>query len=78
MKLLRGGCMERREESAMGFGAADEGEMTSRGDLLFYSDRIIRLLVEGLNHLPVMPKTATTATVSACGSYGSRWGNVAG
>ena len=52
---------------------------TSRGDFLFYSDRIIRLLVEeGLNHLPVLPKTAKIAMVSACGSYGSRWGNVAG
>ncbi|KAH9887735.1 PRTase-like protein [Cubamyces lactineus] len=36
---------------------------TSRGDFLFYSDRIIRLLVEeGLNHLPVVPKTVTTPT----------------
>ena len=39
---------------------------TSRGDFLFYSDRIIRLLVEeGLNHLPVIPKTVTTPTVRA-------------
>ena len=38
---------------------------TSRGDFLFYSDRIIRLLVEeGLNHLPVLPKTVETPTVS--------------
>ena len=38
---------------------------TSRGDFLFYSDRIIRLLVEeGLNHLPVVPKTVETPTVS--------------
>lgn len=38
---------------------------TSRGDFLFYSDRIIRLLVEeGLNHLPVVPKTVQTPTVS--------------
>jgi len=38
---------------------------TSRGDFLFYSDRIIRLLVEeGLNHLPVIPKTVETPTVS--------------
>ena len=52
---------------------------TARGDFLFYSDRIIRLLVEeGLNHLPVLPKTPTMPTVSAYGSYGSRWGNVAG
>lgn len=36
----------------------------SRGDFLFYSDRIIRLLVEeGLNHLPVVPKTVETPTV---------------
>ena len=39
---------------------------TSRGDFLFYSDRIIRLLVEeGLNHLPVIPKTVTTPMVRA-------------
>ncbi|KAJ3755881.1 uracil phosphoribosyltransferase-domain-containing protein [Lentinula raphanica] len=38
---------------------------TSRGDFLFYSDRIIRLLVEeGLNHLPVVQKTVTTPTGS--------------
>lgn len=38
---------------------------TPRGDFLFYSDRIIRLLVEeGLNHLPVIPKTVQTPTVS--------------
>lgn len=37
---------------------------TSRGDFLFYSDRIIRLLVEeGLNHLPVIAKTVETPTV---------------
>jgi hypothetical protein len=37
---------------------------TSRADFLFYSDRIIRLLVEeGLNHLPVIPKTVETPTV---------------
>ncbi|KAF8306239.1 PRTase-like protein [Clavulina sp. PMI_390] len=36
---------------------------TSRGDFIFYSDRIIRLLVEeGLNHLPVIPKTVETPT----------------
>ncbi|KAK0187114.1 armadillo/beta-catenin/plakoglobin [Armillaria mellea] len=36
---------------------------TSRGDFLFYSDRIIRLLVEeGLNHLPVVKRTVTTPT----------------
>ena len=40
---------------------------TSRGDFLFYSDRIIRLLVEeGLNHLPVLPKTVVTPTVRVC------------
>lgn len=37
---------------------------TSRGDFLFYSDRIIRLLVEeGLNHLPVVKKVVGTPTV---------------
>ena len=49
---------------------------TSRGDFLFYSDRIIRLLVEeGLNHLPVVPKTVETPTVCVC-SFGlvSVWG----
>jgi uracil phosphoribosyltransferase len=41
---------------------------TSRADFLFYSDRIIRLLVEeGLNHLPVIPKTVETPTV--CATY---------
>jgi len=39
---------------------------TSRGDFLFYSDRIIRLLVEeGLNHLPVVEKTVETPTVNS-------------
>lgn len=43
---------------------------TSRGDFLFYSDRIIRLLVEeSLNHLPVVPKTVETPTVSCCLLY---------
>jgi uracil phosphoribosyltransferase len=38
---------------------------TSRGDFLFYSDRIIRLLVEeGLNHLPVVKRSVETPTVS--------------
>ena len=37
---------------------------TSRGDFLFYSDRIIRLLVEeGLNHLPVVARSVETPTV---------------
>lgn len=37
---------------------------TSRGDFLFYSDRIIRLLVEeGLNHLTVVKKSVVTPTV---------------
>ena len=41
---------------------------TSRGDFIFYSDRIIRLLVEeGLNHLPVVPKVVETPTVGATG-----------
>ncbi|ODQ79875.1 hypothetical protein BABINDRAFT_180377 [Babjeviella inositovora NRRL Y-12698] len=36
---------------------------TRRPDFVFYADRIIRLLVEeGLNHLPVEPKTITTPT----------------
>ncbi|KZP05338.1 PRTase-like protein [Athelia psychrophila] len=36
---------------------------TSRGDFLFYSDRIIRLLVEeALNHLPVVAKSVQTPT----------------
>ena len=34
---------------------------TDRADFIFYSNRIIRLLVEeGLNHLPVMEHTVTT------------------
>lgn len=34
---------------------------TARGDFVFYSNRIIRLLVEeGLNHLPVKEMTITT------------------
>jgi uracil phosphoribosyltransferase len=34
---------------------------TSRADFIFYSNRIIRLLVEeGLNHLPVIEHTITT------------------
>ncbi|KAF8833942.1 PRTase-like protein [Paxillus ammoniavirescens] len=38
---------------------------TSRGDFIFYSNRIIRLLVEeGLNHLPVIPKAVETPTGS--------------
>lgn len=38
---------------------------TPRGDFLFYSDRIIRLLVEeGLNHLPVVERTVETPTGS--------------
>ncbi|KAG9294149.1 hypothetical protein G9A89_021508 [Geosiphon pyriformis] len=36
---------------------------TPRGDFIFHSDRIIRLLVEeGLNHLPVVEKTIITPT----------------
>ncbi|KAI9317631.1 PRTase-like protein [Dichotomocladium elegans] len=36
---------------------------TTRSDFIFYADRIIRLLVEeGLNHLPVVPKTVQTPT----------------
>ncbi|PWN92359.1 PRTase-like protein [Acaromyces ingoldii] len=38
-------------------------ESTSRSDFIFYSDRIIRLLVEeGLNHLPTLEKTVNTPT----------------
>jgi uracil phosphoribosyltransferase len=34
---------------------------TPRADFIFYSNRIIRLLVEeGLNHLPTVPRTITT------------------
>ncbi|KAH3901358.1 Uracil phosphoribosyltransferase [Saccharomycodes ludwigii] len=37
--------------------------LTKRPDFIFYSDRIIRLLVEeGLNHLPVAPLTVSTET----------------
>ena len=36
---------------------------TAMSDFIFYSDRIIRLLVEeGLNQLPVEDKTITTPT----------------
>ncbi|SNX85863.1 probable FUR1 - uracil phosphoribosyltransferase [Melanopsichium pennsylvanicum] len=39
---------------------------TPRSDFIFYSDRIIRLLVEeGLNHLPTIPKTVMTPTGSS-------------
>lgn len=35
--------------------------LTTRGDFIFYSNRIIRLLVEeGLNHLPTTPCVVTT------------------
>jgi uracil phosphoribosyltransferase len=44
---------------------------TARGDFLFYSDRIIRLLVEeGLNHLPVVPKSIVTPTGSTYDGVG--------
>ncbi|KAF9074676.1 PRTase-like protein [Rhodocollybia butyracea] len=44
---------------------------TSRGDFLFYSDRIIRLLVEeGLNHLPVVKKSVVTPTGSTYDGVG--------
>jgi len=44
---------------------------TKRGDFLFYSDRIIRLLVEeGLNHLPVVPKTIETPTGASYAGVG--------
>jgi hypothetical protein len=46
---------------------------TSRGDFIFYSDRIIRLLVEeGLNHLPVVPRVVETPTVRAPPERGVR------
>lgn len=36
-------------------------EKTTRADFIFYSNRIIRLLVEeGLNHLPTTPAVVTT------------------
>ncbi|KAJ1929680.1 Uracil phosphoribosyltransferase, synthesizes UMP from uracil [Tieghemiomyces parasiticus] len=39
---------------------------TARGDFIFYSDRIIRLLVEeGLNHLPVVETDVETPTGSS-------------
>lgn len=38
---------------------------TSRDDFIFYSDRVIRLLVEeALNHLPMVEKIITTPTGS--------------
>ncbi|KAF8518536.1 uracil phosphoribosyltransferase-domain-containing protein [Hysterangium stoloniferum] len=44
---------------------------TSRGDFVFYSDRIIRLLVEeGLNHLPVVPITVETPTGASYNGVG--------
>lgn len=39
---------------------------TSRADFIFYSNRIIRLLVEeGLNHLPVVEQSVTTPVGTA-------------
>jgi uracil phosphoribosyltransferase len=36
---------------------------TGRADFIFYSNRIIRLLVEeGLNHLPVVEQEITTSS----------------
>ncbi|KAF8505080.1 PRTase-like protein [Hysterangium stoloniferum] len=44
---------------------------TSRGDFIFYTDRIIRLLVEeGLNHLPVVPRTVETPTGASYNGVG--------
>lgn len=41
---------------------------TKRGDFIFYSDRVIRLLVEeGLNHLPVVPKCKA---LNGCSTFG--------
>lgn len=44
---------------------------TPRSDFIFYSDRIIRILVEeGLNYLPVHEKTVTTPTgIDYTGAY---------
>ncbi|KAK0485542.1 hypothetical protein EDD18DRAFT_1361010 [Armillaria luteobubalina] len=45
-------------------------EDTSRGDFLFYSDRIIRLLAEEwLNHLPVMKRTVMMPTGTTYEGY---------
>ncbi|KAL7005184.1 hypothetical protein EMMF5_005293 [Cystobasidiomycetes sp. EMM_F5] len=44
---------------------------TQRGAFIFYSDRIIRLLVEeGLNHLPVVDKSVETPTGAAYNGVG--------
>ncbi|KAF3894064.1 Uracil phosphoribosyltransferase [Trichophyton interdigitale] len=46
-------------------------QRTCRADFVFYSNRIIRLLVEeGLNHLPVVQKTVTTSVGHAYGGVG--------
>ena len=46
-------------------------QRTCRADFVFYSNRIIRLLVEeGLNHLPVVQKTVTTPVGHTYGGVG--------
>lgn len=46
-------------------------QRTCRADFVFYSNRIIRLLVEeGLNHLPVVQKTVTTPVGQTYGGVG--------
>jgi uracil phosphoribosyltransferase len=47
-------------------------QKTARSDFIFYSNRIIRLLVEeGLNHLPVTESTVMTPTGLP---YRGEWG----
>ncbi|GAA5987014.1 hypothetical protein JCM10908_000992 [Rhodotorula pacifica] len=56
-------CALPRTGQLAGLLTAIRDKKTARGDFIFYSDRIIRLLVEeGLNHLPVVEKTVTTPT----------------
>ncbi|KWU47344.1 PRTase-like protein [Rhodotorula sp. JG-1b] len=56
-------CALPRTGQLAGLLTAIRDKQTARGDFIFYSDRIIRLLVEeGLNHLPVVEKTVTTPT----------------
>ncbi|GAA6012520.1 hypothetical protein JCM8202_003357 [Rhodotorula sphaerocarpa] len=56
-------CALSRTGQLAGLLTAIRDKNTARGDFIFYSDRIIRLLVEeGLNHLPVVEKTVRTPT----------------
>ncbi|KAJ3008674.1 Uracil phosphoribosyltransferase, synthesizes UMP from uracil [Thoreauomyces humboldtii] len=49
------------------------GKTTQRGDFIFYSDRVIRLLVEeALNHLPFVDKVITTPTGAKYNGLGFR------